>query len=59
MDDDRFVQSSKISVLAPDATELEIEELFEGHNSDLQSPEADLVRSIKQRTLLYFGGLDA
>ena len=59
MDDDGFVQSSRISVLAPDATELEIEELFKGYNSDLQSPEADLVRSIKQRALLYFGGLDA
>lgn len=59
MDDDGFIQSSKISVLAPDATELEIEELFEGHNSDLRRPDADLVRSIKQRALLYFGGLDA
>lgn len=59
MDDDGFVQSSRISVLAPDATELEIEELFKGHDSDLQSPGADPVRSIKQRALLYFGGSDA
>ena len=59
MDDDGFVQSSRISVLAPDATELEIEELFHGHSSDLQRPDADLSRFIKQRALLYFGGLDA
>ena len=59
MDDEAFVRASEIFVLAPLATEVDINDIFRGRRDNNNDAEAIPVLSIAQRSLLYFGTLYA
>ena len=48
-----FIENSKLDILVPQATEIDIEEVFA--NTD-EHAQADITSRIEQRSLLYFGG---
>ena len=50
--DNDFMESFDLEVLVPQATEIDIEEVFANGNGSLQANAASL---IEQRSLLYFG----
>ena len=52
MDDDTFIRQSEVSIFTPQATELEIRELF---GNDASQSSISSVKSVAQRSLLYFG----
>lgn len=55
MDDERFVEASQLSVIAPQATEIETKDLFAVNTTDNEGQRIVPLASIEQRSLLYFG----
>ena len=52
MDDESFVRSSELFVVAAEATEVGISELF----NQIDDQSSSSLASIEQRSMLYFGG---
>ena len=55
MDDELFTTESELSVIAPQATEAQIKELFETEGTDDDGSSVRSVQSVAQRSILYFG----